>query len=94
MKGPPAIFETPRYSIDNEIVKLKKGLSELKKQIDDLRCRLYSILSVEGCDVPSSEYRETKGKLDNELFNLNQDVEWAIENIANVKNNVMTKGEF
>jgi len=85
---------TPKSSIDNNITKLKNGFKELHGQINNLEKRLFPILSKDQCDSPNVEYIEEDGKLDTELFNMNQDLGWAIETISTLTSNVETRGEF
>jgi len=83
-----------KFSIDKQVYNLKLHVADLGRSIHVLTEILYPILTSDHVVPPSNEQVETKGKLDSELFNINQNVEYYAERIKILSENITTRGEF
>lgn len=81
-------------SVDKEVCKLKVYIKQLGNNINKLENLLSPILPTDFSTSPMVDCLETKGKLDSELFNVNQEIETIIENIINMQECITMRGEF
>lgn len=81
------------FPIDREIIKLKANINGLKNNISQLFERVNPFLG--SIDHPcENEHMETNRKLDAELFNINQDLDYNIKRISEIIKNIQSEGVF